>query len=335
MLSRKIKVKAEELGYTACGIIPAGSFTEFLTEIEKRSEMFPKTKEFYDIFRGMSTPPEGAESIVVCTQRMNKYRVPKELEPLYGKMYLYDPRVSYTQENRMNDEFTAFMKMLGLEIIEGSVPDRWAGAKAGIGKFGRNNFLYDKDNGSYVFIQTWIVDKKLDYDETPDNIVLTECNDGCHKCIEACPTKALSGELLMDAGKCICRVQFDEDDALSEDLIEDMGVWLYGCDACQDVCPANRNKFTETDEYPLLSEFEDFMKPETILTMNEETYKNVLHPRFWYAGEDNLWLWKCNALRVMINSGDSKYNTLIKQSITNKDKRVSEMAKWGCEKLGI
>ena len=335
MITKKIKAKAKELGYTACGVIPADSFNEFLREVDKRSELFPRTKGFYDHFRGMGIPPEDAKSIVVCTQRLNKYKIPKELEQLYGKMYFFDARVSYTEENRINEMFATFLKMLGMNIIEGDVPDRWAGAKAGVGKFGRNNFLYDENHGSYIVIQTWLVDKELDYDTTPDNVVLSRCNDGCHKCIEACPTKALSGELLMDAGKCICRVQFDEEDALDDELKEEMGVWIYGCDACQDICPENKGKFKESAEYPLLSEFEDFMKPENLLIMNEDTYRNVINPRFWYAGEENLWLWKCNALRAMINSGDKKYNTLIKQSVGNKDKRISAMAKWGCEKLDI
>jgi len=225
--------------------------------------------------------------------------------------------------------------MLGLNTMEGSVPARWAGARAGLGVFGRNNFLYDQKHGSYVIINTWFVDKVLDFDDMPEDINLSACNDGCHKCIKACPTYALSDKLLMDARKCICYAQFDEAEALNVEMRELMGTWLYGCDACQDVCPLNKDKFNESAEYPLLSECEEFMKPETILDMDEETYKNVLNPRFWYAGEENLWLWKCNALRVMINSGDSKYHKAIKKSCESKDARINEIAKWGCDKLGI
>ena len=335
MLSQKIKSKAKELGYTACGIIPASSFDEYASELDKRSELFPESKKLYDDFRDLSSPPEGSKSIVVCTQRINRYKVPKDSEQFYGKMYLFDNRVSFTDEYRANKEFEFYLKMLGLNIIDGSIPDRWAGARAGIGAFGRNNFLYDAKHGSYIIINTWIVDKVLEYDVTPENIYLSACNDGCHKCIEACPTKALSGKMLMDARKCICNAQFDENEALDTEIRELMGVWFYGCDACQDVCPINKNKFNEDNEYPLLSDCEEFMKPETVLSMDEETYKNVLNPRFWYAGEDYLWLWKCNALRVMINSGDSKYHTLIKESCESKDERIKEMAKWGCNKLGI
>jgi epoxyqueuosine reductase len=82
----------------------------------------------------------------------------------------------------------------------------------------------------------------------------------------------------------------------------------------------------ESVDYPLLSEYEELMKPESILNMDEDTYKNVLNPRFWYAGEDCLWLWKCNALRSMINSGDSMYHNIIKQNCDNADERIREIA---------
>jgi len=335
MLSEKIKTKAAGLGYTACGIIPASSFDEYKNELDRRSELFPESKYLYDDFRSLSEPPKGSKSIIVTTQRINRYKIPKASEPFYGKMYLFDNRVDFTEEHRVNKEFEMYIKLLGLNIIDGTIPDRWAGARAGLGKFGRNNFLYDEKHGSYIIINTWIVDKELEYEKKPENTGLSACNDGCHKCIEACPTKALSDKLLMDAGKCICRVQFDKEDALSEELREQMGIWIYGCDACQDVCPMNKNKFVEDNEYPLLLEFEELMKPQNILEMDEETYKNVLNPRFWYAGEENLWLWKCNALRCLINTGDKKYHALIKKNQNNPDKRIKEVAKWGCGKLGI
>jgi len=335
MLSQKIKNKSIELGYTACGIIPAEPFNEFLQELDKRSELFPESKKHYDNYRNFYAHPENGKSIIVCSQRYNNYKIPNDVEVYYGKMYLFDNRIPYTVEHRVNTEFEAYIKTLGLNTIDAILPVRWAGARAGLGKFGRNNFLYDDKHGSYISIETWVVEEVLDYDDTPDNIYLPACNDNCHRCIEACPTKALSGKLLMNAGKCICRVQFDEKDALCNEMREQMDVWIYGCDACQDVCPVNKNKFTESAEYPLLSELEEFMKPESIMDMDEDTYRNVLNPRFWYAGEDCLWLWKCNTLRSMINSGDSKYHNLIKQSCNNTDDRIKGIAKWGYEKLGI
>ena len=214
MLSQKIKDKAIELGYTACGIISADPFDEYVDELEKRSGLFPESKKYYDNYRVFYDLPENSKSIIVCTQRYNRYQVPKDVEAYYGKMYLFDNRIDYTEEFRINTGFEAYIKMLGINILEATVPVRWAGARAGLGKFGRNNFLYDDKHGSYISIETWVVDIELEYDKTPKNIYLSACTDNCHKCIDACPTKALSDKLLMDAGKCICRVQFDEKDAL-------------------------------------------------------------------------------------------------------------------------
>ncbi|MCL2425419.1 MAG: hypothetical protein FWD05_03670 [Oscillospiraceae bacterium] len=335
MLSKKIKAKAKELGYVKCGIIPATVFDEHFREMDNRSNLFPNSKKYYDTYKEWTSVPENSKSIIVCSQRYNRYQVPKELEAFYGKMYLFDNRISYCDEGRVNTEFETFLKILGLEVFGGTIPDRWAGAKAGVGKFGHNNFLYDETHGSYIIVNTWAVDKELEYDDIPEDTNLAACSDECHLCIKACPTKALSEKFVMDAGKCICRVQFDVNDALTDEMKEGMETWLYGCDACQDVCPKNKDKFVETLEYPLLAEFGEFMSLESVLAMNEDTYKNVVNPRFWYAGEESLWLWKCNAIRCMVNSGDSKYHELIKQSCNNEDKRISEMAEWGCKKLRI
>jgi hypothetical protein len=37
----------------------------------------------------------------------------------------------------------------------------------------------------------------------------------------------------------------------------------------------------------------------------------------------------------MINSGDSKFHSVIKKNCENADDRIKEIATWGCEKLRI
>jgi epoxyqueuosine reductase len=84
----------------------------------------------------------------------------------------------------------------------------------------------------------------------------------------------------MDRGKCITNISCFSKDVPKEDIRSKLGLWLYGCDACQDACPLNKDKFNETEEFPLLPEFEEYLKPENILKMDEETYINILNPRF-------------------------------------------------------
>jgi epoxyqueuosine reductase len=331
MKSKEIKAKAFQLGSLACGIIPSNVFHDYNQHINERISSFPKSKELYEPLRELVSPPLNARSIIVCIQRYNKYKIPCRLDGLIGKYYLFDSRIPYSNEYRAKSEFEEYLKILGMKIIECGIPDRLAAAKAGVGKFGRNNFLYSLEHGSYIKIDKWVIDIELDYDPVEDNIYLASCND-CRNCISSCPTKALNDSFLMDRGKCATQFltypkePWHDNEKLDKETWLEAGTWVYGCDACQDACPLNKDKFIESEEFPLLEEFVEHLQPENIMEMDNETYINIINPRFWYAGEDGLWRWKCMALRSMINSGDSKYYNLIKKYREHDDSRIREAA---------
>ena len=331
-----IKQKAMQLGYLACGVIPSGVIKEYTQYLDKRVESFPESKELYEQLYNNANLPENAKSIIVCTRRYNQYKAAESLNGLIGKLYQFDGRLPYSNEYRAKIEFEAYLKIFGIGILQCAVPVRLAAAKAGLGKFGRNNFIYSHEHGSYIWIDAWVTDKELDCDTVEENIRLSACNDNCGKCIQACPTRALSGAFSMDRGKCVTQLQcFAKEDKPDVNTRTQMGTWLYGCDACQNACPLNQDKFMETEEFPLLVEFEEYLSPERVLEMDEDTYQNVVNPRFWYIGKEGLWRWKCNTLGSMINSGDKKYHPLIRKSCKHEDIRIGKVAQSGCAKLGI
>ena len=334
MKTSDIKQKALQLGYLVCGVIPTGAIREYTQYLDKRVESFPESKELYEPLYDNANLPENAKSIIVCTRRYNKYKVPESLNGLIGKFYMFDVRLPYSDEYRTEAEFETYLKILGIRILQCGVPDRLAAARVGLGKFGRNNFIYSPEHGSYIWIDAWVTDQELDYDTVEENIQLSACNDNCGKCMQACPTKALGSSFSMDRGKCVTQLQCFANTP-DENTRSQMGTWLYGCDACQDACPLNKNKFSETKEFPLLAEIEEYLGPERLLEMDEDTYQNVVNPRFFYIGKEGLWRWKCNILGSMINSGDSKYHSLIKKSCNHEDKRIRKVAQFGCDKLGI
>ena len=337
MITQEIRDKALGLNFDSCGFIAAAPFDEYARYLDKRVETFPDSKQYYERFYGFIDPPEGAKSIIVCIRRYNKYLMPAGLDTWIGKNYQFDGRLPYSREYRDKAEFEMFLTTKGINIIDAMVPDRWAAAKAGLGKFGWNNFIYDPDHGSYHYIYTWAVDKVLEYDDAPDDMIMHQCGEQCNKCVEACPTKAISGCMAMDMAKCAARLTNNSftGEIPDENTMSQMNQLLYGCDICQDVCPHNADKFKEKEDFPLLDQYVPLLRLENILSMDQNTYEKVLNPRFWYTGPDGLWLWKCNALRSMVNSGDSAYYDTIREYRNHDDERLREVARWGCEKLNL
>lgn len=333
-LEDKIKAKARELGYDACGIIEAGGFEEFTSQLNTRSDLFPHASSFYDNLRKLASPQdqvEWAKSVVVCVRRYDKYKIPEGLDQFFGKVFLVDGRLSHTKEYANHVAFEQFLQEQGFQTALNVVPARWSAVKAGLGKFRNNNFLYTRQ-GSWLWVDTWVVDKELEYEKQVEDRRFS-CPAGCNKCIEACPTGALSAPLTMDATKCIACLSFRSYMSPEENLLEKMGTWLYGCDICQNVCPANAKTWQEKEtEFPEQLPLQDLITPEHIFTMDEETYETKIQPRFWYISKEDMWFWKCKAIRAMANEDAQKYRSYFLQAREDSHEAVRKMARWALEK---
>ena len=330
-----IKERAYELGYDLCGVIGAGAVKEYSTYLDRRIERFPQSRHLYEKLYDLASPEtkaDWAKSIIVCVRRYNKYEIPPGTDKYFGKVYLFDGRLPYSEEYENVLLFQEYLKDSGVSFLKDSAAARWAAVKAGLGRFGKNNFLYTK-YGSWVWIDTWTVDVELKYDAPAAR--LEACPKDCRKCIDACPTGALSEPFAMDRGICIAQLSFFSSGLPSDRLKDQMGTWLYGCDICQDVCPKNKGKWTEGREFPGLGAMAELLSPENIARMDEKTFLSQIQPRFWYIGTEGFWLWKSNAIRAMANSNDPKYHDYIRQARHERDEKVKNMANWACGKLGL
>lgn len=138
---------------------------------------------------------------------------------------------------------------------------RWA-ERAGLGWIGRNKMLINPTLGSFCFIGILMINAELDYDKP----IRERCGT-CRKCIDACPTNALTNYGL-DAPKCISYQTIEKKGKISKEIRSKLSGYIFGCDICNDVCPWNKSraKATQTAEF----------KPiEPVLDWKSEDWKNL------------------------------------------------------------
>jgi len=115
--------------------------------------------------------------------------------------------------------------------------------KAGIGWRGKHTLLLSQDAGSMFFVGEILTDLPLPVD-APER---DRCGT-CSRCIDVCPTQAITAPYELDARRCISYLTIELPGAIPEELRPLVGNRVYGCDDCQLVCPWN--KFAQVSTLP-------------------------------------------------------------------------------------
>jgi len=275
-----IKKKAVDLGFNNCGISKA----RFLKEEENKFEEWLNKgyqgsmgylNKNFDKRLDPRKLVHGSKSVISLTYN---YYPPKKLveknnfiisKYAYGKDYHKIIKTKlrelffYIKENIGNVEGRVF-------VDSAPVHERAWAKLSGLGWIGKNSLLINKKMGSYFFIAEIICDLELEYDSP----VLDMCGK-CTRCIDACPTEAITKSQVINAKKCISYLTIENKKNIPKELQKNMNGYIFGCDICQDVCPWNRFSKPHNEENFLPNqEIKKYRKKDWI-ELTEETFNII------------------------------------------------------------
>jgi epoxyqueuosine reductase len=199
---------------------------------------------------------------------------------------------------------------------------------AGLGWFGKNTMLINKQLGSWLFLSALLVDFELDF----DNPHSTDHCGTCTRCLDACPTDAFPQPYTLDARRCISYLTIELREPIPDELRKGVGQWMFGCDICQDVCPWNRK--APISKEPAFQPLPDLYPADAIemLRMDparfRQRFANTPLSRPNRSGILR------NAAIVLGNSGDRRAVPALIDALADEEPLVREAAAWALGQLG-
>ena len=244
-----IKRWAHEVGFSACGMSPAGPVEAWAIEgldawLEQGCEagmayMANHRDLRYDL-RGLL---EGARTVISVALN---YYPPCRRDPHepYIAYYAYGKDYHDVVKARLRQLWERIRAALPVDVeaearlFTDSAPllERYWAGRSGIGWIGKNTTLIIPRAGSFFFLGEIVMTLEADRYDTP---MRSHCGT-CERCLHACPTGALCRAYCLDARRCISYLTIEHRGEIPAKLASKVQGYLFGCDACQSCCPYNR-----------------------------------------------------------------------------------------------
>lgn len=209
-------------------------------------------------------------------------------------------------------------------VDTGPVVERVYARYAGIGWTGKNTCILNQKLGSLLFLG--VIVTSLEAARPAALQIAPDRCGSCTRCIDACPTGALTGPQQMDASRCIAYLTIEKRGSIPEELRPQIGRQIFGCDICQDVCPWNRRAVVGAD--PQLAPREALVNPalDWLAAMDEPAWEG------WFNGSpvrrSKFSGFRRNLAIAMGNSGQAQFEPILRAWTADSDPVVAESALW-------
>jgi len=120
-------------------------------------------------------------------------------------------------------------------VDTGPVLERDFASDAGLGWNGKSTMQIHRQLGTWFFLAEIITTLVF----APDTSAKDFCGK-CTRCMDACPTQAITAPHRMDARRCISYLTIEHKGSIPLEFRRAIGDRIYGCDECLTVCPWNK-----------------------------------------------------------------------------------------------
>jgi epoxyqueuosine reductase len=234
-----IKQRAAALGLDACGITSAdpSAHAAFYRDWAARGEAGEMAWLTRDPDRrsDLRAVLPGARSLIVAG--LNYWQPSPSTRGRIARYALGDDYHDVLLEKlrSLADEIVAQGAQAKIYVDTGPVLEKPLAQRAGIGWQGKSTMLIHPKLGPWLLLGEIITTLELQ----PDEPQRDHCGS-CSRCLDACPTQAITAPYQLDARRCIAYLTIELKGSIPEDLRPLIGDRVYGCDECLDVCPWNR-----------------------------------------------------------------------------------------------
>ena len=208
-------------------------------------------------------------------------------------------------------------------VDTGPILERDLAQRAGIGFIGKHTNVISRQLGNWLFLGEILTNLDL----SPDPSEREYCGT-CHRCLDACPTRAIVAPYRLDARLCISYLTIELKGSIPVELRPLIGDHVFGCDDCLEVCPWNRfaqqspvREFQQR-EMPPLTEFLSWDEPKF-----REFFRGTPIFRIKRRG------FLRNVCVALGNIGDETALPALERVCDDADALVAEHAAWAVEQI--
>ena len=155
-------------------------------------------------------------------------------------------------------------------VDTGPVLERDFATSAGLGWNGKSSMQIHRELGTWFFLSEILTTLELE----PDDPIADHCGK-CTRCIDACPTGAITSPHRVDARRCLSYLTIEHKGSIPEEFRRALGNRIYGCDDCLEACPWNRFARTSREAAFAAREFVTDWDLRDFLALDEEGFRKL------------------------------------------------------------